>query len=245
MPLIKNQQATKLMTDAVVLNLGDLERQAEQLMADARAKAENILREAREEAQRRIDEAAEIGRKQGYEQGVEEGRRDGREAGRDEVSKTFQPQIEAMLSTWTDAVSHWEDRRKDMLLAAREDALALAAALARKIVHRTIELNPDLIIDQMQEALSMLLETSAATVCIHPEDRPLIQSVLPALIERIGTCEHVTLRDDPEITRGGCVVVSQGGRVDATIERQLDRITEALLPARHHQPPNDQSREDA
>ena len=53
--------------------------------------------------------------------------------------------------------------------------------------------------------------------------------MLTDLVERIGQCTHAELRDDPSIGRGGCVISTGRGRIDATIDRQLERISQALL----------------
>jgi len=48
----------------------------------------------------------------------------------------------------------------------------------------------------------------------------------------LGVCEHADLREDVAVGRGGCVVRSARGSIDATIETQLERIAATLLPAR-------------
>jgi flagellar biosynthesis/type III secretory pathway protein FliH len=38
------------------------------------------------------------------------------------------------------------------------------------------------------------------------------------------------LRDDPLVERGGCVLSTGKGVIDATLEKQIERIADVLLP---------------
>ncbi|MCZ6544292.1 MAG: FliH/SctL family protein [Chloroflexi bacterium] len=116
-----------------------------------------------------------------------------------------------------------------MLLAAREDVLKLALAMGEKITHRVIEAEPAAVVDQVAEALALLAKPTAVTISINPADRSILQSVLGDLVESMNLCTHIDLRDDPEVSRGGCVVATDRGHIDATIDRQIQRITDTLL----------------
>lgn len=230
MALIKNSNAKRLMKDAVVLDLGDIQRQADALLERARCEAECILAEAKSESQKLIDSASEIGHEKGLQKGLEEGRGEGRREGREEVVASLKPQLDALIANWENALERWEHDREELLLAAREDVLAFAFALGQKLTHRIIEADPTVVQDQLAEALSLLSRPSAVTITINPADREHVESVLDQLVTVCGTCDHAELRDDANVSRGGCVLRTSGGEIDATIDTQLDRIAESLLP---------------
>ena len=62
-----------------------------------------------------------------------------------------------------------------------------------------------------------------------PGHRSLMKRAMGRLLEKIDGCSHVELRDDPAVSRGGCIVTTARGRIDATIDRQIDRIVQTLL----------------
>jgi flagellar assembly protein FliH len=231
MALIKHTASDRLMASAIVLDLGDLDRQGQAIIARARAQAKQILDDARREAQRLIDGAAEIGRSSGVEQGLVEGRERGRAEGRADLLAELRPRLGELLGAWAAALEQWERERAEMLLAAREDVLAFALTATRKITTRMVHTDPSVVQDQLAEALSMLASPSALTIVINPADRPLVEEVLPELVAQIQSCAHVSLRDEAAVSRGGCIVGTAGGEIDASIETQLDRIAEALIPA--------------
>jgi flagellar assembly protein FliH len=230
MALIKNSNAKRLMKDAVVLDLGDIQRQADALLEHARREADQILADARAAAQKLIDSASEIGHEQGLQKGLEEGSEQGRREGREEVIASLKPQLDELIGNWEKALEQWEREREEMLLAAREDVLRFAFALASKLTHRVIEHDPAVVRDQLAEALSLLCRPSAVSITVNPDDRAHIESVLNEIVTVCGTCEHAELRDDASVSRGGCILRTASGEIDATIDTQLERIAASLLP---------------
>ncbi|MHC4991292.1 MAG: FliH/SctL family protein [Planctomycetota bacterium] len=213
------------MENAVVLDLGDLAGQARRIVDQARLEADRIIEEARNQAQRLEREAEAEAERRGHEQGLEQGRR----AGREEVLATLRPQLEQLSRSWSEALDDWGHRRHEMMIEAQEDVVVFALEVARKVVHRMIETDGGRAATQVASALELLGHPSGAEVRVHPDDRPLVEEALPGLLGQIDRARDVRLRDDPTITRGGCVVRTAGGEVDATIETQLDRIAEALV----------------
>ena len=230
MKVIKSTNPDRL-ARAVVLDLGDLSRQAEAILADARAGATQILAEARREAAALTGAAREQGQGEGRAAGLAEGRAEGERQGREETLRTMTEQLQAIVASWAAALEQWERDRGDMLLHAREDVLVFAVETARRLVFRVAESDPGVVTDQLAEALSLLCRPTAVEVLIDPADRPLMEAALPDLLAGCGRCEHVTLRDDESVGRGGCVVRTAGGSIDATLQTQMDRIVAALLPA--------------
>ena len=84
------------------------------------------------------------------------------------------------------------DPRIGEVLAACEDVLRLALAVAEKVTYRIIQTDSTVIGDQLAEALSLLVAPRAVTVAIAPQDRALVESMLPELIDKIKARAHAT-----------------------------------------------------
>ena len=230
MALIKNTTAGPLPKGTSVFNLGDLARESKHVLQEAKQKAQQIIRRAEEEAAKLVDSATDRGFAEGKDQGLAQGREEGRQAGRAEAIAEFTPQLTDLQVAFNAALAHWETDRNSMLLAAREDVLRLALAVAEKVTYRIIQTDSTVIGDQLAEALALLVAPRAVTVAVAPQDRALVEAMLPDLIDKISTCTHAAIRDDPSVTPGGCVISTGAGRIDATIERQIQRIVDTLLP---------------
>jgi len=230
MAMIKSSESGLRARGAAVFDLGDLQREAQSLRGAALADSERIMREARLDAARVRQEAEASGYQEGLARGREEGLTRGAEEGRSAAFGETLERLQALASGWVAALDRWEADRAAMLTAARDDVIALALAIARRVTHRAIRCDPSVIARQLGEALALVCRPTAATVRVHPEDRPALEAALPALLARFQQCSDAALVDDPEIARGGCVVTTTGGAIDATVNRQLDRLAEALLP---------------
>ena len=215
---------------ASVFDLTDLTRESEHMLQEAKQHAQQIMRQAEQEAAKLVDSAIDRGFAEGKDQGLAQGREEGHQAGRAEAIAECTPQLKDLQASVTAAFEQWEADRHGMLLAAREDVLRLALAVAEKVTYRLIQTDSTVIGDQLAEALALLVAPRAVTVAVAPQDRALVESMLPELIDKINTCTHAAIRDDPSVTRGGCVISTGAGRIDATIERQIQRIVDTLLP---------------
>jgi flagellar assembly protein FliH len=229
MGLIKSQVA-RGMRSTGFQDLGDLKDQAEKLLREAGEEARAVVAEARERARALEAEAQPRGYEEGRQRGLDEGRAEGRQQGCEQARQELQAQLEQLVSSWTEAVASFDAQRNDLLLAAREEILDLALAMGRKITHRVIEADRTVVTDQVAGALALVTEASAITVSVHPQDKPLVDETLGEVVERIGLSAHVELSVDERVGRGGCVVTTGKGRVDASVDRQVERIVETLLP---------------
>jgi flagellar assembly protein FliH len=215
---------------AVVLDIGDLGQQAARILSRAREEAETVLEQARAEEQRLIGDASQRGFEQGMEKGLAEGRETGRAEGHSQALAESTDQLAVLIERWTAALNEWESQKAEMIHSAREDALIFAFELAKKVVHRMIATDPSIVRDQVEQALRVITKPGILAVSVHPEDRAILAEALPQILETSSRCEHAEIRDDPSIARGGCVVTSARGRIDSTIQTQLDRIAQVLLP---------------
>jgi len=231
MAMIKDANAREMARDAVVLDLGDLRRQANDLKERAEAEAERIVAEAHAERERLIADASEEGRKAGYTQGLEEGRVEGRAEGQAEAKEEERGRIEEVTASWQRALADFERRRDDILIDARSDVLRLALLFARKVTKRVVACDTGVAESQLEAALGHVLEPTHLQVVVHPDDRDRIDDVLPALTRRLAGGASAELAVDEAVGRGGCIVRTAGGEIDATIETQVERIVARLLPS--------------
>lgn len=230
MPVLKQHHNTPAMREAIVLDLGDIGAQAARIRAAAETEASKIISDARSESESRAGELEEQAKAQGHAEGLEQGLAEGREQGRAEALAETAEQLRQLTAAWSQVATDWEQQRVEMEREARQAVLDFALSAVEKIVHRVIEVDESVVVDQAAQALSLVLSSQDASVSVHPLDRPLLQDALPELVKELATIEHIELVDDESITPGGCIVSFGHGRIDATIERQLERLTDLILP---------------
>ncbi len=230
MGMIRGTQAKRAARDAVVLDLGDLQRQGQVLIARAQAQADQILAEAREQRQQIINGADKVGHAQGYERGLGEGREAGLKKAMDEALERNAADIERLVVSWSSAFEEFEASRQRMLLETGEDVLVFAMQIARKVTHRVVEHDPSVVIDQIKAVLPLVIEPTGLRISVHPEDVTMAQQALEPIMTRLNASASANIVEDAELSRGSCVVHSPagGGMIDASIGTQLDRIAEQI-----------------
>ncbi len=128
-----------------------------------------------------------------------------------------------------------QTEQEAFLAEVEQAAVRLAYAIARKIIRRELTAEPDLVLQTVREAVQKLAAASRITIRCHPDDLGLLQAdkVLQKWLEAREA--QVKFRADDQIERGGCVVESDAGTVDAQLKSQLSAIERELfeLEAEH------------
>ncbi len=111
---------------------------------------------------------------------------------------------------------------------AQSDLSKLAVRIAEKILGRELSLKPDAIIDVVATALEHVGDPRAVEIRVSPEDLQALEGGRPRLIDRLKEARSIALRADSNVPRGGCVIETELGVVDARLSTQLEAIEQAL-----------------
>ena len=133
---------------------------------------------------------------------------------------------------WADALEGFETVRVALLREARLDVLRLALAIAERVAKRAVEADEASASVQLEAALELVSRASSLRIACSPEDASLLREMTPALAARFASMRHAEIIEDPSLSRGSVVVRTDKGEVDATIETQIARVCDALMPDR-------------
>jgi flagellar biosynthesis/type III secretory pathway protein FliH len=115
---------------------------------------------------------------------------------------------------------------------ARRESMAelrsLAVKIADKLLGRALALDPKVVVDLAAQALEHAGEPRAIRLRCHPDDFDLLEHGRPRLLERCRSIGALRIEASDDIPRGGCVLESELGAVDARLATQLDAIERAL-----------------
>jgi len=105
--------------------------------------------------------------------------------------------------------------------------IAIAWETARKVVNG-IEITPAMVESAIGEALGSLCQTGRVRIQLHAEDLALLERVnSPVLLKELGG-ERIRLEASPEVGRGGCLVFTDFGTVDARREVKLELLRQSM-----------------
>lgn len=216
---------------ATVMNMGDLQQQGRAVIATASEQAEKILSDARAERERLLKGAEQEGREQGFRAGHAEGLEAGRKEGFDQALEEHQQRVNDVSEQWNAALEHFSSARDAMYQQARRDVVQLALRIAERITRRSIKHDASAVQTQMQSVLDTLARPTGLVLRVHPDDLAYAETVLPGMIADCMNCAHAEVVGDAGVSHGSCIAETEGrGVIDASIETQLARIVEELIP---------------
>ncbi len=120
-------------------------------------------------------------------------------------------------------------KREELLSGVQRDVVSLAMERANKVSHRELDLRPELIAELCGDVIQQVLLASSVIMHVHPDDLAVVRGRQDALSERLEKGASFRIVEDETIGRGGCVIESDMGRIDARLETQLAAIERALL----------------
>ena len=174
-----------------------------------------------EERLRNIEQEA---RKRGFEQGHAEGYAGGLQEGKNEIDATIGRLGQIMAS-----IDRFRETRLAELLP---EIIDLSLEIAKKVVHKEIELDRNLIFKIAGDAIAKGGGDEGIVIKINPLDYEVMISHIDHLKEQSGL-KKITIEPSDSISPGGCFIETPTGEVDARYEEQVKEIEDAITTATH------------
>ncbi len=162
-------------------------------------------------------------RAEAYEQGKQDALQ-----GNKETEQTQQSELRQTIEAFTHACADVDNLHEEILEQSRGDMINLVIALSRKIIGREVATGRDVIANTLRKALELAMKNNAYDIWLNPDDLTTVEKMVPDLISSVQQLNHISLKTDQEILRGGCRLDSDTCTVDATIEAQLETMREFL-----------------
>lgn len=174
---------------------------AEQIVAAAHAEAEQIREQARIE-----------GMRQGYGTGCEQGMQT----------------VQAAASALAIALEKMHEVHERMIISLEQDAVGLSLALAAKILAGAIDVQPERVLDVVRGALRHIAQRRCITILVAPSDMEIVNGAIGELSAKAGGIERCQVHADRRVGRGGAIVRTSEGEVDACVDTQLEQAREVI-----------------
>jgi len=213
----------------IVFNYDDLRKQCDDYIEKIRQQAQQLLIDAHTEA--------ETLRKQAFADGESAGKKAGLAAATDLIESRASElanhrtaeQLRTTLPALQSALSALQIERDRWLAWWESAAVRLSVTIAEKILRHEIKHRPERVTAMVSESLQLAAGNPHIKVRMHPADIEQLRETGGEILQRLNALGESTLAADPQISRGGCVIDTRHGVIDARLETQLTRITDELL----------------
>ncbi len=174
--------------------------------------ADAIMRDAEARVQA-IEQEASL---RGFEAGLQKGREESI------VAAT------ALMGALKEGVELLSGARNDFYGKAEKEMIDLTTLIASEIVCRELQQDKSVISGVIRKAVQGLHTKQAISIRLNPADMEMAATMKEDLLRETEVIENVELKSDPAVIPGGCIMETNIGVLDATVENRLMNIRESL-----------------
>lgn len=220
-------QADAIIENAKKAAFEEVKRQTDEaqvIKAQAESESQKIVADAKEQAEQ-IHAAAEIEKnelkKNAYDEGLKEGQKDGYNSGKEEVNRMIDRShkiLEAVLS-----------RREQILSETEEQIVQLVLLMTRKVVKVMSENQKSVVMANVLSALKKVKARGEVVIRVNLEDVKLTTEHIKDFTQQVEGVSGITVVEDSSVDKGGCIVETDFGAIDARISSQLSELENKIL----------------
>lgn len=216
--IVKNAETrafdeVKRQTDQAAIIKADAENEANVILEKARAEAAQIVAEA--EAER--DKSKRDARAEGFDQGHSEGYEKG-VAEVDRLVERMHKMIEAVMQ-----------RREEILQDTESQIIELVILISRKVIKILSENQKNVIMANTVAALKKVKARGNVTLRVNFDDVKLTTAHIDEFIQHVENVKGITVLEDTSVEKGGCIVETDFGAIDARISSQLTELENKII----------------
>ncbi|MFC1513497.1 FliH/SctL family protein [candidate division KSB1 bacterium] len=184
------------------------------VLKNVKEKIDVILQEKESEFEERLSQEKQIEYQSGFEEGKEQGRAEEHE------------QLSEIKAKLGESIKEVLDFKDNLIFEAEKTIIDLALRFAKTIVGQEIKSSKTVVKNQLKKALEYLSDESSLIIRINPDDAEQFIDKEKCIPEQY--LSSVKIITDDSITRGGCVVETDLGVIDSTIESQTTELENAV-----------------
>jgi flagellar assembly protein FliH len=126
--------------------------------------------------------------------------------------------------------------RDKVLRESEDELLNLVIMVARKVILREVSQDRGILSEVIQNAIAGISERDEITVRLNPDDYALATTGRDDSLRRELASDRMSLKPDPSVLSGCCMIDTEMGTINASIDAQLDEIYRRLLEERSLSP---------
>jgi flagellar assembly protein FliH len=186
-------------------------RNAEALVDDAHQRARAVLEEATRRAREVADETRRAAQHDGYTAGVE----------------TAHAEMATMLDAMRELVEGARTERHGLITSAEPEIVKLAVGIAERVLHQQIALDRGVVVEMAKAAIARIVDREKITVRVNPADIERMRLHRDELLA-LGDVKTMRVIEDQRVDRGGVILETDAGSIDAKISTQLREVRKIL-----------------
>jgi type III secretion protein L len=132
------------------------------------------------------------------------------------------------LSEFNKQILHYQERIKQLEHELQKTILPLALKAAKKIVSRELELKPETIVDIVRQTLKPVTQNHHIKIFVAKQDKEALEKEKKDLRNILEHVETFIIEEREDITPGGCIIETEAGIINASLENQWRALESAF-----------------
>ncbi len=194
---------------------------------DMRGQADNYLETVRREAAKIVQQAHSQA-EQIRRQAEATGRKAAEAATERMLEEKITKRMNSLLPALEQLATQINDAKGEMLSHWERSVLQVVIAISERVVRRQLVKEPTIALDVVADALRLAAGSADITLHLNPTDYENLGTQIDRLAATLCRLAPSQIISDPDISAGGCRVVTKFGEIDERIEAQLRRIEQDL-----------------
>lgn len=138
-------------------------------------------------------------------------------------------QAAAEVETFKSVLSAFMGAEDRVFNEIAPNVLELSMSIAQKVIKHEAAIDTQMVMDTVMDALRLLSKNEPKIVLrVNPVQVQYLKDTLPDKVRSIGMETKLSVLSDEAVSEGGCILQTNNGMIDATVEAQLGIIQMAL-----------------
>ncbi len=180
-----------------------------------------VMRKELNKAQQQFASQLDQERQKAYQQGFQDGLKQSEQKYFDQFNKSFMILKKIVDRFHAEMTNIYETEEHEML--------SLILTIARKVTDMEIEMNPEIVLTMLKKGLNQINDNRSIKIQVNRQDWELVKANMETIRMQVDLPDDVEIVPTPKVEQGGCVIETENGSVDATIETQFQEIRRKLL----------------
>jgi type III secretion protein L len=133
------------------------------------------------------------------------------------------------LAGWNEILARANQRAEELEKNWEETMLRLSVRVAEKIIGHELQLHPETIVSIVHEVLRGARPGKQLTIQVNESDAQQVRTRIDCIKESLSASSEIQIVGSVAVPRGGCIVESELGIIDARLETQLKCLEDVLV----------------
>ena len=159
----------------------------------------------------------------------EKSKNDGFKAGHEEGYKAGNEEAQRLVERIHKMIEAVQAKRQEILDNTEQQIVNLVILIARKVVKIMSENQKSVIMSNVLQALKKVKGSGDVTLRVNLADVKLTTEHIKDFIRQVENIKNISVVEDSSVEKGGCIVETDFGAIDARISSQLNELETQIL----------------